>query len=240
MAKKTNLIPIAGIAALLFLLSGSKKASASPKSTPEFPTLTGDEPKPAVVDVVKDLTSETPEVGHFYKIKLDDTLLEICREALFGSRDLLTDPAKRNAVLELAIRVDCSPFNQTLYGRPREDLKPGHAAVEQGITQKGVSFNPIYKDNLSALMSGKQPSAGSSTEFAFIWIPGIDIERFDTEGIITLEGQNWPDTEQFGIGHSKIDPPPEVLALGFEGVVSGEVGCELPEGDYRKTLEPNG
>jgi len=178
-------------------------------------------------------------LGNLYLIKPGDTPLEICREALFGSREPVTDPVRRQAAIELLIRIDCGPWNQACYGVPLAKLGPGHANVDRYFTQKGVSWDPIYSDNLARILNGLKPTSEPGGYFALIWIPMIDIDRFDLEGIISTEGMNYPDTES-GLGYNMIDPPPEILNLGFEMVSAQQVGCELPEGDFRQVIVANG
>jgi len=178
------------------------------------------------------------ELGKMYQIKPGDTPLEVCREALFGSRAPVTDPAMRKAAVDLLVRIDCSPYNQAIYGVPIEELKQGHANIDSYWTQKGVSFNPIYTDNLSRMMDGLSPSAAKGNNFAFIWIPMINLDRLDLDGVVTTEGMYHPDTPN-GMGGSMIDPPAEIIDLGLEDAQAGTVGCDLPEGDFRKTIIAN-
>lgn len=178
------------------------------------------------------------ELGKMYQIKPGDTPLEVCREALFGSRAPVTDPAMRKAAVDLLVRIDCSPYNQAIYGVPIEELKQGHANIDSYWTQKGVSFNPIYTDNLSRMMDGLSPSAAKGNHFAFIWIPMINLDRLDLDGVVTTEGMYHPDTPN-GMGGSMIDPPAEIIDLGLDDAQTGMVGCDLPDGDFRKTIVAN-
>lgn len=178
------------------------------------------------------------ELGKMYQVKPGDTPLEVCREALFGSRAPVTDPAMRKAAIELLVRIDCSPYNQAVYGVPIEELKQGHANIDSYWTQKGVSFDPIYTDNLSRMMDGIPPSAARGNHFAFFWIPMINLDRLDLDGVVTTEGMYHPDTPN-GMGGSMIDPPAEIIDLGLEDAQAGTVGCDLPEGDFRKTIIAN-
>lgn len=174
-------------------------------------------------------------LGKLYQIKPGDTPLDICREALFGSREPTSDPQKRQAAIELLIRIDCGPWNQANYAVPLSELTEGHANVDAYFTQKGISYNPIYSNNYERILNGLKPTAEPDGFWAFVWIPMIDMDRFDLEGIVTTEGMNWPDTEE-GLGHSMIDPPKAILDLGFDEVSGTEVGCQLPEGDFRQTI----
>lgn len=178
------------------------------------------------------------QLGMLYQIKSGDLPLEICREALFGSRFPVSDPILRRAAIDLLVRIDCSPWNQANYGVPLDELDEGHAGIDGYFANRGVSFNPIYKDNKQRILDGLQPSSGHGSNFALIWIPMINLDRFDMDGVITTEGMYHPDTED-GIGGSMIDPPQEILNLGFDEVSSSEVGCSLPEGDFRRILVSN-
>jgi len=178
-------------------------------------------------------------LGGLYQIKQGDTLLEIAREALYGTREVLKDPEKRKAVVELAIRIDCSPWNQTVYGRKKDELRTSHPAIAQGLGNLGVSFDPIYQDNRARMAQGLAPSALFGHHFAYIWIPQIDIDLFDSDGIVSIMGQDWDDTPD-GRGHSKIDPPRPIIDLKFDDVTHQSVGCHLPDGDFRRTLEAYG
>ncbi len=174
-------------------------------------------------------------LGKLYQIKMGDTPLEICREALFGTRELVTDAVKRQAAKDLLVRIDCSPYNQALYGVPLSELNEGHANIDSYFTAKGVSFDPIYQDNYKRIMDGEKPTSESGDHLALIYIPMVNLDLFDTQGVITTEGMYYPDNVD-GMGYSMIMPPQEVLDLQFDEVTSPQVGCELPEGDYRQTI----
>lgn len=177
-------------------------------------------------------------LGGLYQIRKSDSLLQIAREALYGTRATIQDPDKRDNVVALSILIDCAPWNQANYGRPAKDLKPGHAAISKGSSVLGVSFNPIYADNRLRMMNSQAPSGASGNSFAYIWIPMINMDLLDSEGIVTTKDMNWPDTED-GRGHSMIDPPSPVLSLGFDDIKNTQVGCNLPDGDFRRVIETN-
>lgn len=206
--------------------SDESEAKSEPKAQPE--------PAPAGFSKYVDPAGRA-RLGMMYLIKPGDTPLEVAREALFGTRAPTADPVKRRQAMELLVRMDCSPYNQAIYGRPLSELKQGHANIDSYWTQKGVSFDPIYTDNYEMIMNGNAPSAAPGNSYAFIWIPMIDVDRFDTEGIVTTEGMYHPDTAQ-DMGGSMIDPPVEIISLGLNDAQTGVVGCNLPEGDFRKTI----
>jgi len=177
-------------------------------------------------------------LGGLYQIKKGDSLLKIAREALYGTRATIQDPEKRDNVIALSMLIDCAPWNQANYGRPARDLKPGHAAISKGASALGISFNPIYANNRLRMMSGQAPSGASGNGFAYIWIPMINMDLLDAEGMVTTKDMDWPDTEE-GRGHSMIDPPSAVLVLGFDDIKNTQVGCKLPDGDFRRVIEAN-
>lgn len=212
--------------------SSPEPAPAPPASEPS----TSEPDEPMITRYIN--PAGKAELGKMYQIKPGDTPLEVCREALFGSRAPVTDPDMRKAAVDLLVRIDCSPYNQAIYGVPIEELKQGHANIDSYWTQKGVSFNPIYTDNLSRMMDGLSPSAAKGNHFAFIWIPMINLDRLDLDGVVTTEGMYHPDTPN-GMGGSMIDPPAEIIDLGLDDAQTGMVGCDLPEGDFRKTIVAN-
>lgn len=267
MAKKQNIILLAAGATALLLMSDKKKKYQSSERKDEteegqeenreekyqYQDLdiedqrTAPKPAPAEPDIMsaEEIISKyldpqgRARLGKLYQIKPGDIPLEVCREALFGSREPVADPDKRRAVRDLLVRIDCSPWNQANYGVPLEELMEGHASIiDEYMAVRGVSFYPRYQDNLHRMLNGMQPTSEPGNNFALAWIPMIDVDRFDSEGVVTIEGMNYPDTEN-GIGGSMIDPPPEIVSIGFASVTSNEVGCPLPEGDFRKTVIPN-
>lgn len=265
MAKQGTLFLLAGAGALLLMSGKKKKRKASAEVDVDEPAvederedldeededlgldeieeeveeLDGDE-EDAVIVLSRYLDPEgRAQLGMLYQIKPGDTPLEICREALFGSRDPVTEPWMLQAARDLLVRIDCGPWNQVLYGVPLSELKAGHADIDSYFTQKGVSFNPIYQDNYKRIVAGLRPSAESGSHFALIWIPMINLDKFDMEGIVTTEGSYHQDTPR-GMGGSAIDPPQEILDFEFENVSAGQVGCDLPEGDFRRMVVANG
>ncbi len=202
-----------------------------------------EEPPVAAEESYEELMAEwedadgRPMLGKFYQVRDGDTLLAICREALFGSRELRLEAWERQAVVDLSIRIDCGPWNQAVYGRGAGELEPGHRAVENGWSSVGVAFAPIFQDNRARLAQGLPPTAAPGDSYPEIWISMIDLDAFDAERTVTTMGQNWPDD---GDGeYSMINPPPWVIDLAFDEIASMEVGCNLPEGDFRKTMQPN-
>ena len=175
-------------------------------------------------------------LGGLYQIRKGDSPQRIAREALYGTRTTIQDPDKRDNVVALSILIDCAPWNQANYGRPARFLKPGHAAISRGSSTLGVSFDPIYAANRLRMMNGQAPSGASGNGYAYIWIPMINMDQLDTDGIVTTRDMDWPDTEE-GRGHSMIDPPSSVLALGFDDIKNTQVGCKLPDGDFRRVIE---
>lgn len=175
-------------------------------------------------------------MGKLYQVKPGDNLLEVSREVLFGSRKQRVEGIERQMVIDYSIRIDCSPWNQTIYGRGPGKLKPGHYAVENGWSQKGVCFMPIFANNKERLKNGQPPSTGKGKSYPLIWLPMVNLDALEEEMRVTVEGMNHPDD---GRGeYSMIDPPPWVVDLGFSGEVDETTGCALPEGNFTKSLEP--
>jgi hypothetical protein len=196
----------------------------------------------SAVTAAEALESPEPAVESLYQIRYGDNPIEVARAALFGSRAPVNDPAKQQAIYEYILRIDCSPWNQAFYGRELEDLREDHRGLINQYARMGVSYNPIYANNRARLLSGLAPTSKGGRNFAFIWLPAIDPEAFAQDLTVTVEGQNWPDTEA-GMGHSKLDPPGVILDMGDANSdrlgQEIEVGCELPEGDFRKKLIKN-
>jgi len=177
-----------------------------------------------------------PRVGHLYQVVDGDDPIVVARRALFGSSEPRVDAAERQAVIDLSIRIDCGPWNQTVNSRPKCDLKEGHHAVDRGYTQKGICYARVFPDNAARLRDGKSPMVGDGESYPLIWIPRIDLEKFSRTFEVTTLGQDWPDD---GDGaYSMIDPPPWVIDLEFVGEIKVDsVGCHLPEGDFRRSFE---
>lgn len=249
---------LAGAGALLFMSAGKKKkrkkSSADSDQSESAEDMDIDEPEPeaAIEPVVVEPEDEIvtsiiskhiapsgrAQLGAFYQIRKGDTPLEICREALFGSREPVTSQVMRQAAKDLLVRIDCGPWNQAVYGVSLSKLTAGHAAIDEYWTQQGVSLYPIYADNLARMSKGLSASGAEGDHFALIWIPMINLDKFDMEGIVSTEGMYHPDTSN-GQGGSMIDPPQEIVNLGFDHVIEKTVGCDLPEGNFRKTLVAN-
>jgi len=196
----------------------------------------------SAVAAVEALESPEPAIESLYQIRYGDNPIEVARAALFGSRAPVNDAAKMQAIYEYILRIDCSPWNQAFYCKRLEDLRDDHREIINQYARMGVSFNPLYANNRARLLSGLSPTSKGGRSFAFIWLPAIDREAFARDLTVTVEGQNWPDTEA-GMGHSKLDPPGVVLDMGDANDDRRdeeiEVGCELPEGDFRKKLIKN-
>jgi hypothetical protein len=247
MSSKAPIILLLGAGALL--LARKKESGSTAQTNGRFKDDVDQEPKELeeeeledeeddVEDQMKEVVDEWehPEgmatLGRLYQVRLGDNLLDVAAEALFGSRETREDPAERQAVIDLSIRIDCAPWNQALYGKPAESLKAGHFAIQNEWTDLGISFNPVYSDNRARMLDGEKPTAKPGKGFAFLWIPMIDMYLFDEQKVVSVHGM----AHENG-GHSLIDPPIEVLELGFDKIAAFEVGCNFPEGDFRRTLE---
>ena len=231
--KAQRAILVGGGAAVLFFMMRKKGAEAADVA-PEPEVVV---PKNETLEEVLRRT-ESPDgrahLGKLYAVQDGDTPLEVMREALFGSREMVSEAWKRQATVDLLERAECSPWNEANYSRGPEDLRPAHAAlVKNRYSQRGISFAPVYSNNRARMILGNQPTSAPGKSFAYIWIPNIDIDHFDQTGEVTLLGMNWPDNE-YGSGHSMIDPPWKIVRIGFADITRSTVGCEFPEGDFRR------
>lgn len=252
-----KLLILAGAGALLFMSGKKKKKSSSTPSATESEDLDSgndvifesddDELGEDEADIVEGAEPDgsalvrylgsngLAQLGSLYQIKFGDTPLAICREALFGSRAPVVDAGMRQAAMDLLTRIDCGPWNQALYGVALNKLTSGHAQIQGQWSQMAVSFDPIYEDNFARMSDGLGASGAPGAYFALIWIPMINLDKYDMEGVISTEGMHHPDSED-GIGGSMIDPPKEITDYGFDSVEEKTVGCHLPEGDFRRTV----
>ena len=220
-----------GLAAFFLLTRKSAVAAAQEEPAVE------EEPKTESLEEVL-LRTESPDgrahLGRLYGVKPEDEPLAVMREALFGSRAPVTEIWKRKAAIDLLERTECGPWNQANYAVPPEALHPGHAAlVAQRYSQRGIAFRPIYSNNRARMLLGQQPTSEPGQYYPYIWIPMIDVDHFDQTGEVTLQDMNWPDNTR-GRGHSMIDPPFEIIDIGFDEITNSSVGCEFPEGDFRR------
>jgi hypothetical protein len=234
---------LVGLGALFLVMKqrqGTVASGTDQPKAPHDPCLHKDKDACATMsysEIVDEWVSEPgiPEIGKLYQVVPGDTNLIVARKALFGSAEPRTKAVDREAIRQLSIRMDCGPWNQTVAGRDKSMLAPGHYAVEEGYTNKGIYYMPVFPDNLARLRQGQSPVVGPGRSFPLIWIPQIDLDKFMTTGEITTFGQDWADD---GNGaYNMIDPPPWVIDLQFEGELEpGVAGCNLPEGDFRKTI----
>jgi hypothetical protein len=123
--------------------------------------------------------------------------------------------------------IECSPYNDALYG-----VKLSASAFGGRFRQDqpyGISGNAQHHDNLQRMkqgmpvrraayrhsMSDHETVPGGGRQAA-LWIPLLQqgIEAIGPSAVL-----DWQD------GSSGINPPPEILALGFENVPAAEYGC---------------
>lgn len=241
---------VLGLGALYLFMKGKKPSSGAPSAgsskqahciePPHEPCMSKDEEgcgAKSYSDIVDEWLADPgrPEIGMLYQVVPGDTNLIVARKALFGSVEPRQRASERQAVIDLSIRMDCGPWNQTVAGKDKSMLAPGHYAVEQGLSNKGIYYMPVFPDNQARLRRGDSPLVGEGSSFPLIWIPQIDLNKFMTTGEVTTFGQDYEDD---GNGsYNMIDPPPWVIDLQFEGDLEpGVAGCNLPEGDFRKTI----
>jgi hypothetical protein len=108
--------------------------------------------------------------------------------------------------------MECSPFNDAVYNRDLDEAGVKNRA--RSGWPRGIIQAPQYPNNYLRAIQGKPFKRGNGNDFAFAWLPLIEPTP-DGGFAIAM----WPD------GSSGINPPAEVLALGFEGVPSKQYGC---------------
>ena len=244
---------VAGVGALL-LASGKKKTARPRASAPPSPD------RSSVSQASPTFTARTPhsvddpvagtalpsvllrhidpggraQLGMLYQVKENDRPLEVCLEAIFGSRHTSNDRMWQ-AARDLLVRVECGPWNQALYAVPRSVNGSSSGHPGGYFTQFEISFDPIYQNNFDRVESGLSPTSSPGDSYALIWIPMINDDAFDTDFTVTTRGMTYPDTE-LRQGGNMIDPPDDIIDLGFDEVSFDEVGCQLPDGDFRRRI----
>jgi hypothetical protein len=123
--------------------------------------------------------------------------------------------------------IECSPYNDAVYG-----VKLSENAFGQRFRSDqpyGISGNPQHADNLTRMKQGlpvrraafrnsmsDHEDVPGGGRHAALWIPLLQqgIESVGPSAVLA-----WQD------GSSAINPPPEIIDLGFENVPDGEYGC---------------
>lgn len=152
-----------------------------------------------------------PEPGKFYK--------QSQGEIFFGDSGVVSGalgvagvPNTANNRANYLYAMECSPFNDAVYNRDLDDAGVKNRA--RSWWPRGIVQTPQYPDNYLRAIQGKPFKRGNGNSFALAWLPLISPTP-DGKFAIAM----WPD------GTSGINPPAEVLALGFEGVPPKQYGC---------------
>lgn len=173
-------------------------------------------------EIVDEWTSpeNKPLPGTLFKPKAGSGwgIASVAREALENAG--IPNPKNQNGVFanQLALRnmIECSPWNDALYG-------VAGAGGKGGPGGRGINLNASHADNLHRMTSGLPPRRaatgkashdGTGGHLPFIWIPKLET------------GAPVPVVAQFEDGRSGINPPAEILAFGIENVPPGIYGCE--------------
>lgn len=198
---------------------------------PRVRTPIGPEPEPEPIpdidytDLIREFESDggKPNMGSLYYQRQGDQLFEIARWVI-NNAGIPQSAQNRIAYLRL---VECSPYNQALYTvRLSENAFGQRFRTDPDV---GVSGNPQHHDNRNRMMQGLAPRRAAAKHsmtahetvpgggrHAFMWLPLL---KGGTEVVGPNAVAVWQD------GSSAINPPPEILALGFENVPAGEYGC---------------
>jgi len=197
-------------------------------------------PAPADVDMSQ-LTSSDPFPGRFYQVKQGDYFNKVSKEAIYNAALTqlemmapLMPQAEKNAIAS-SIKSDgwgtyreliqCSPFNDMLYGTYGVGASPF-----KGMNGRGFRFLRKHADNYTRIDQGDEPirniqwgtpngpkaqgvNAGPGfNRYELLWMPGISypalINPNFTFGAVELA--QWPAWEW-----SQIVPPRAVWDRGF-------------------------
>ena len=108
--------------------------------------------------------------------------------------------------------MECSPFNDAVYNVDLDAAGMKNRARDWW--PRGISQTPRYVDNYQRAIIGKSFKRGAGNRFAMAWFPKAEATQ---DGAFTIV--MWPD------GTSAINPPAEIMALGFENVPPKQYGC---------------
>lgn len=165
-----------------------------------------------------------PEMGTIFNRQQGDSMVTIARRALQNAGISQMDGANRIALMRL---IECGPYNDAVY-----NVKLSENSFKSRLRQDqpyGISGYPQHHDNLLRMKQGlpvrraalrnsmdKHEAIPGGARHADMWIPLL---KPGTEVVGPNSVATWQD------GSSAINPPTEILALGFENVASGEYGC---------------
>lgn len=164
-----------------------------------------------------------PETGTFFDRRQGDNLSTVARRVL-DNAGIPQSSANRIAVMRL---IECSPYNDAVY-----NVKLSENSFKSRFRQDqpyGISGYPQHHDNLLRMKQGlpvrraalrnsmdKHEAIPGGPRHADMWVPLL---KPGTEVVGPNSVAVWQD------GSSAINPPTEILALGFENVPPGEYGC---------------
>jgi hypothetical protein len=165
-----------------------------------------------------------PEMGTFFDRGEGDNMSTIARRSLNNAGISQLEGANRIAYMRL---IECGPYNDALY-----NVKLSEKSFNSRFRQDqpyGISGYPQHHDNLLRMKQGSPPRraalrnsmTGAETvpggkRHADMWLPLL---KPGTEVVGPNSVAVWQD------GSSAINPPTEILAMGFENVTSGQYGC---------------
>jgi hypothetical protein len=166
-------------------------------------------------EVLTELLSDTPTLGKYYLIKNGDVALGangVLAKALDGAAVGADTGGNRLALLKL---MTLSPWNRTLYARTNTTANwPAYTNADgQNL---GAAWLPRHQSAISKIASGEMPKRnisstgvkqGTGSSYALLWFPPLDLDAFQSLGVVTDGGATWDD------GTSVLNPPPDLLEL---------------------------
>jgi hypothetical protein len=171
------------------------------------------------LEVLEEWVSLEPTPGKFYEIGTDpeltssDTMSRIARKALNGA----VAGAGNNSGnrLDYIHCVTSGPrWNWRLYAS--SNFTQNYPEF-YGVNGKGLrmAFMPYNDDARAAIANRRYPTRGITqggqripgvgSSYGLLWLPPVDPQMLDSQGIVTCGSVEWSD------GSSSIDPPPEIL-----------------------------
>jgi hypothetical protein len=166
-----------------------------------------------------------PQVGTLYSYGSQIPALANVARAALNTAGIPSNSANRIAYMRL---IECSPYNDALYGvRLSEQSFNARFRNDQPF---GISGYPQHYDNILRMKQGLSPRRAANRNHmsktteqvpggrrhADPWLPLL---KPGTTVVGPAAVAEWQD------GSSAINPPPEILDLGFENVPPGEYGC---------------
>lgn len=168
---------------------------------------------------------DQPEMGTIYDYGPEIPSIKNVARGTLNNAGIPSNSANRDAYTRL---IECSPYNDAVYNVKLSEWA-FHARFRNDQPY-GISGYPQHYDNLLRMKQGipvrraalrnhmsktSEPVPGGRRH-ADMWLPLL---KPGTEVVGPNSVATWQD------GSSAINPPTEILALGFENVPSGEYGC---------------